>query len=274
VKADRVQLEQVILNLAVNARDAMPGGGTLTLETTNVVLDEPYVLKHTGSKMGPHVLLSISDTGHGMNRETQAHLFEPFFTTKGPGKGTGLGLAMAYGIIKQSGGNIWAISAPGKGTRFEIYLPRMGETPARSSGLIRAVPDGKSRAGSATTVLLVEDEEPVRELTRKFLEEAGYTVLEARSCSEAILLHERNKDAVKLLLTDVVMPKMSGRDLAGILTKAHPGLKVLYMSGYTDNVLGERGIMDTATAFLAKPFTQETLARKVAEVLETGAGAK
>jgi len=273
VKADRVQLEQVILNLAINARDAMPGGGSLKLETANVVLDEAYVRAHTGSKPGEHVLLAITDSGQGMDRDTQAHLFEPFFTTKGPGKGTGLGLAMAYGILKQSGGNIWAVSAPAKGTRFEIYLPRTKEPVSGSSGKMRAVQGTMSQQAAGAkpqptiTILLVEDEQPVRELTRKFLEGSGYAVLEARSCSEAIMLHERHKDAVRMLLTDVVMPKMSGRDLAGILTRAHPGLKVLYMSGYADNVLGDRGMLDQTTAFLPKPFTQEVLARRVQEVL-------
>jgi len=268
VKADRVQLEQMILNLVVNARAAMPGGGTLKLETADVILDEGFVRQHIGSRPGPHVLLAVSDTGKGMDAATQVHLFEPFFTTKGPGEGTGMGLAVVYGIVKQSEGSIWVESAPGKGTRFDIYLPLSGDLAARSSARMQALGIRESAAaGEAATILLVEDEAPVRELTRRFLENSGYNVLEAGSCSEAVLLHERNREKVRLLFTDVVMPKMSGRDLASILTRAHPGLKVLFMSGYAADILRGSGVTEPGVAFLPKPFTQEVLARKVREVL-------
>jgi signal transduction histidine kinase len=268
VKADRVQLEQVILNLVVNARAAMPGGGTLNLETANAVLDEDFVHKHVGSRAGPHVRLAISDTGQGMDAATQAHLFEPFFSTRGPGKGAGMGLAVAYGIVKQSEGSIWVESAPEKGSRFDIYLPLSEDSQGKSSRrMLPAGARGSAAAGEPATILLVEDETPVRELTRRFLEKSGYHVLEAGSCSEAVLLHERNKDKIQLLFTDVVMPKMSGRDLASILTRAHPGLKVLFMSGYAADVLRGSGVTEPGVAFLSKPFSQESLARKVREVL-------
>jgi len=246
----------------------MPGGGTLKLETANANLDEEFVAKHIGSRPGPHVRLSVSDTGQGMDAATQAHLFEPFFTTRGPGEGTGMGLAMAYGIVKQSEGSIWVESAPGKGARFDIYLPLSGGIPAGTSARFPALRFKEAPAAAEpATILLVEDEAPVRELTRRFLEKSGYIVLEAGSCSEAVLLHERNKDKVRLLFTDVVMPKMSGRDLASILTRAHPGLKVLFMSGYAADILRGSGVTEPGVAFLPKPFTQEGLVRKVREVL-------
>ncbi|MCY3023988.1 MAG: response regulator [Planctomycetota bacterium] len=261
-KADRVQLEQVILNLAINARDAMPSGGTLTLETAHVMLAEDFVRNHVGSRPGPHVRLTITDTGCGMAPEVMAHLFEPFYTTKGAGKGTGLGLAMAYGIIKQSGGNIYAMSTPGKGTRFSIFLPHVaGPVP------VPAADSGSMPAQGAGTILLVEDDDSVRKLTRQFLEAGGFTVLEARGASEAIMLHERHKEAIQLLLTDVVMPKMSGRDLAKILLHAHAGLRVLFMSGYTHVAMGQQEGFDPSAALLQKPFTRKALIKKVREVL-------
>jgi signal transduction histidine kinase len=269
-KADRVQIEQVIMNLVVNARDAMPKGGTLTVETANVVLDEAQMRSYIGARAGPHVRLAISDTGCGISTEAQAHLFEPFYTTKEPGKGTGLGLAMVYGIVKQSGGSIWARSALGKGTRFDVYLPCAEEPVAP-----KRADSGTMPVAGPVTVLLVEDEESVRDLARRFLEDAGFTVLEARGGNEALEVHKRYRDVIHVLLTDVVMPKMSGQDLADELTRTRPNLRVLYMSGYARTSLDGKTAkvsqpafsLDPATAFLQKPFTKKKLVNAIREVL-------
>jgi PAS domain S-box-containing protein len=264
VKADPGQIEQVILNLAVNARDAMPKGGKLTIETANVYLDNQYVRRHTAILPGHYVMLAVSDTGCGIDAETQVRMFEPFFTTKEQGKGTGLGLSTVYGIVKQSGGNIWVYSEVGKGTTFKIYLPRIDgvtemnearDTPAE-------LPQGRE------TVLLTEDEEQVRQMIRKILEMNGYHVLEASGGDEALAIYKQHEGQIDLIMTDVVMPQMSGRELAQSLEVLHPGIKVLYMSGYTDDAIVRHGLLDQEIAFLQKPFTPDALMRKVREVLD------
>ncbi|HEX9746995.1 MAG TPA: ATP-binding protein [Methylomirabilota bacterium] len=270
VKADRGQVEQVVMNLAVNARDAMPQGGRLILETANVDLDDEYVRRHVGARPGPHVMLAVADTGAGISHEIQSQIFEPFFTTKEPGKGTGLGLATVYGIVKQSGGYIEVDSEPGRGTTFRIYLPRLDAEPApvdRSVGPAAA-------AGGTETILLVEDEEGVRELARDILRASGYTVLEARNGAEALLLCERHQGPLDMLFTDVVMPRMSGRELAERLAPLRPDLSVLYMSGYTDDAVIRHGVLAAGTAFLQKPFTPAGLVLRVRETLDLTAAAK
>ena len=263
VKADAGQIEQVLLNLAVNASDAMPNGGWLTLATGNVTLDEAYARTHAEVEPGPYVMLSVSDTGHGMTAEVQAHIFEPFFTTKEVGKGTGLGLATVYGIAKQSGGHITVHSEPGHGAAFKLYLPRVEEAPGTAEP---ACPTEITRRGSET-VLLVEDDEPLRTLAREILSIQGYTVLDATSPSEALRLADGHPGPIHLLLTDVVMPQMNGRQVADHLLAARPGLKVVFMSGYTDAAIVEHGVLEPGTHFLQKPFTPDGLSRKVREAL-------
>jgi signal transduction histidine kinase/ActR/RegA family two-component response regulator len=263
VKADRGQVEQVVMNLAVNARDAMPQGGRLILETANVDLDDEYVRRHVGARPGPHVMLAVSDTGTGIPREIQAQIFEPFFTTKEQGKGTGLGLATVYGIVKQSGGYIEVDSEPRQGTTFRIYLPRL-EAAVTVDRSVRPA----AAAGGTETILLVEDEEGVRELARDILRASGYTVLEARNGAEALLLCERHQGPLDMLLTDVVMPRMSGRELAERLAPLRPELSVLYMSGYTDDAVIRHGVLAAGTAFLQKPFTPAALVLRVRETLD------
>src|SRR5437667_1059348 len=265
VKADPGQLEQVVMNLAVNARDAMPNGGKLTLETGNVDLDEAYAADHYPARAGPFVLRAVSDTGIGMNEETQAHMFEPFFTTKEKGKGTGLGLATVYGIIKQSGGFIWVYSEVGHGTTFKLYLPRVEELAERASEPAQAA----ARAARGTeTVLVVEDETPVRSVARQVLERHGYTVLEAPSAEAALDVATRYSGTIHLLLTDVVMPGLNGRELASRLADLRPDARVIFMSGYTDEAVTRHGVLEPGAAYVQKPFTPDAIARRVREVLD------
>ena len=264
VRADAGQIEQVILNLAVNARDAMPKGGTLTIETQDVELDEAYARNHVTVRPGSYVMLAVTDTGEGMSTETKSHLFEPFFTTKGQGKGTGLGLATVYGIVKQSGGYVWVYSELGRGTAFKVYLPRV-------EGTVEAIaargPTSASLRGTEN-VLLVEDDQSVRTLTRILLETNGYTVLDAGGIEEALKIVRDHSGPIQLLLTDVVMPEMGGSDLAARVLALRPETRVIYMSGYTDDVVVRHGLVAEGLSFLQKPFTPEALARKVREVLD------
>ncbi len=264
VKADRGQIEQVILNLAVNSRDAMPLGGKLTLETSNIVLTEADAARHRFVSPGPCVMLQVSDTGTGMDSQVQSHVFEPFFTTKEKGKGTGLGLATVYGIVKQSGGYIWLESEPGKGAKFIICLPRV-EGMVEEETRKPAMP--AMRAVGPRTILLVEDEPSLRKLTRRVLVESGYTVLEAAGAPEAMETARRSDSPIDLLLTDIVMPGMNGHELAAQLSAQRPDMKVLFMSGYTDGAVATHGELKPGIAILRKPFSRDTLAKYVAEVL-------
>ena len=262
VRADAGQIEQAIMNLAVNARDAMADGGRLTIETANVELGEEYTRNHVAVTPGPYVMIAVSDTGCGMDEQTRQHLFEPFFTTKEIGKGTGLGLSTVYGIVKQHGGNIWVYSEPGKGATFKIYLPQViGELQER-----RAPSDFVT--GGSETILLVEDNDAVRDVGRRHLEALGYRVLCAAGAREAEEIAQRHEGRIDLLLTDVVMPDRNGRQLYESLAAHHEGLKVLYMSGYTDNAIVHHGVLDEKTAFLQKPFERAELAAKVRQVLD------
>jgi PAS domain S-box-containing protein len=264
VKADPGEIDQVILNLAVNARDAMPHGGRLTLQTENVNLDEARAAGHYPIRPGQYVLLTVSDTGSGMDAETQKHIFEPFFTTKEQGKGTGLGLATVHGIVHQSGGYIYVYSELGNGSCFKIYLPRVDQVaePAESRQAI------EHHARGTETILVVEDEAMVRDLTLEVLKESGYTVISAERPDDALRICAQNQGPIDLLLTDVVMPGMSGLELAERLKPERPTMKVLYVSGYTADAVARRGMSDPKTAFLQKPFAPGALVRKVREVLE------
>jgi PAS domain S-box-containing protein len=263
VKADASQMEQVILNLCVNARDAMPNGGSITIETSNVTADEVFAAQHLPMQPGRYACLSVSDTGTGMSKEVLSHIFEPFFTTKGPDKGTGLGLSTVYGIVKQSGGHISAYSEPGQGTRFLVYIPATTETVEQSEWDIKKV---ESIRGTET-ILLVEDAEALRALTRKILENCGYTVLEAADPQKAIQVTESYTNKIDLLLTDVVMPHMGGPALAEFLLTKRPEMKVLFMSGYTDEAMTDLGLGRGGAGLLEKPFTMQALAKKIREVL-------
>jgi two-component system, cell cycle sensor histidine kinase and response regulator CckA len=264
VLADPSQLEQIVLNLAVNARDAMPQGGSLTVEIAVVDLDDAYVVSHQGTRPGRYVMLAVSDTGVGMNTGTQARIFEPFFTTKELGKGTGLGLSTVYGIVKQSGGCIWVYSEPGRGATFKVYLPRVEEGAEPATPLVAQA----SPPRGSETILLVEDEEMLRELIEESLATSGYNVLVAKHGAEALGIAGRREGTIHLLLTDTVMPGMGGRELAKHLVEARQGLKVLYMSGYTDDAVVRHGVLAAEVAFLQKPFTPDALARKVRDVLD------
>jgi signal transduction histidine kinase len=265
IKVDPGQIEQVILNLVINARDAMPEGGRLTIETGNAIFDEDYSQVNLGAAPGAHVVLSVTDTGTGMDRDTQAKIFEPFFTTKEKGKGTGLGLSTVFGIVKQSGGHIWVYSEPGKGTTFKVCFPRTAE-PGDSIIPAEDIPMPTPRG--TETILLVEDDAQLRALARTILVRQGYQVLDAPTPTEALALCAGFARDIALLVTDVVMPQMNGRELARKVVEMRPGIKVLYMSGYTDNAIVHNGILDAGVAFLQKPITPVVFARKVRHVLD------
>ena len=262
INFDPTQVDQILVNLVVNARDAMPDGGKLTIETANIHLDEAYCRNHLGFKPGQYVFLGLSDDGVGMDKELQSHLFEPFFTTKEVGEGTGLGLATVYGMIKQNGGFINVYSEPGQGSTFKIYIPSAGEEEQK-------IPETEEvpMAYGAGIVLLVEDEEMVREIAKEILEEIGYTVLDAATPQDAISLCENKDTVIDLLLTDVIMPGMSGKELKKAIEVIRPGIKVLFMSGYTSNVIAHRGVLEQGVHFIQKPFSMKDLAQKVREAI-------
>jgi PAS domain S-box-containing protein len=264
VKADPSQIEQVVLNLVVNARDAMPQGGRLTIETASVELDENYTVQHAVVEPGPYVMLTVTDTGCGMDSKTQARIFEPFFTTKEQGKGTGLGLATVYGVIKQSGGYIWVYSEIDHGTTFKIYLPKI-TAKVEELAAVKTIP---TPAYGSEAILFVEDEQSVRELVREYLSARGYSVLEASDGIQALDIAAAHPGAIQLLITDVVMPRLSGRELASQIATARRDLKVLYISGYTDDSIFRHGVLEGGMEFLQKPFNLRTLAQKIREILD------
>jgi CheY-like chemotaxis protein len=263
IRADRGHIEQVVMNLVVNARDAMPKGGTLTLETANVVLGDDAAGAHHGAPPGRYVTLTVTDTGTGMDRQTLAHVFEPFFTTKERGKGTGLGLAIVFGIVQQSGGTVWLESEVGKGTVVKVYLPRVDD----AVGYVPSLTPSPTLRG-VETVLLVEDDDQVRGVVRGILRRSGYNVLEAANAGEAILQSEKYTSTIHLLLTDVVMPQVSGPELAARLLGARPAMKVLCMSGYTEDSVLTQELVGTDMAYIQKPVTPDALAAKVRSVLD------
>jgi two-component system, cell cycle sensor histidine kinase and response regulator CckA len=263
VEADPGHIEQIVVNLAVNARDAMAKGGKLTIETANVTLDDSYAIWHAEVEPGEYVMLAVSDTGVGMDAETLSHIFEPFFTTKGPDKGTGLGLSTVYGIVRQSGGHIWVYSEPGSGTSVKIYLPRVASEIRRSG----AEPFSPTPQATGEVILLVEDEASVRELVRLMLVELGYTVLEAKDGADALALASSHERHIDVLMTDVIMPGMSGRELANRLLETRSAMKILYMSGYTDAVIDRHDLLGAGVYYIAKPFGSDTLAAKLRRIL-------
>jgi two-component system, cell cycle sensor histidine kinase and response regulator CckA len=267
IKADPNQLEQAIVNLAVNARDAMPSGGQIFLQSANVHLDATYVQTHLGVQPGDYVMIAMTDTGHGMDAETRRRAFEPFFTTKERGKGTGLGLSSVYGMVKQSGGDIWVYSEPGRGTTFKLYFPQVHRAVETS-----VAETERFEPQASATVLVVEDEQAVRELTVRMLQRLGYSVLSAASGREAIEVSNSFSGRISILVTDVVMPEMSGRQVADAVLAARPEVKVLFLSGYTEHTTIHQGI-GSGVNFLAKPFSCETLARKLLEITNNARGA-
>jgi len=264
IRADASQMEQVIMNLAVNARDAMPEGGRLLIETSNAELDSNYNAVHPIVRQGRYILLAVSDTGTGMSAETQARIFEPFFTTKPQGKGTGLGLSTVYGVVKQSGGFIWVYSEVGRGTSFKIYLPRVDQ-PIERAGAVRVATEAPR---GTETIVLAEDEKDVREVAREFLESGGYTVIEARDGTEALKRVEKHDGAIHLLVTDMVMPGMTGQELSAKLLQHRPEIRVLYMSGYSEKAATDSTFGGSAIRLLTKPFSRWALLRAVHEILK------
>ncbi len=260
LRADPAQLEQIVLNLAVNARDAMPNGGRLTIETGRAVFDAAYTAEHFAVNPGDYVMVAVSDTGVGMDRATRAHVFEPFFTTKEHGKGTGLGLATIYGIVRQSGGHIWLYSEPGQGTTFKVYFPLVRDDLSEPE-VVR--PDVE---GGTETILLVEDEAGVRDLAQAILTRKGYTVLAAADPREALAIVDSHQGPIDVLVSDVVMPVLSGPELARRVLLVRPEIKTLFLSGYTEELINSEGRLSGMDAFLSKPFTAEDLARKVGEI--------
>jgi CheY-like chemotaxis protein len=269
IKADPGQMEQVLLNLTLNASDAMPQGGKLTIETQKLKVDQSYALARPPLKAGQYVQLVVTDTGHGMDAATKSRIFEPFFTTKEPGKGTGLGLATVYGVVRQSGGFIWVETSPGKGARFEIYLPLVAEKEEADSH--ERAPARARRGSESETVLIVEDEEEVRALACEFLRSAGYSVLTASDGVEAMEVYDRLGSSIQLLLTDVVMPKMRGTELAQKLKTRLPNLKVVYMSGYLEKDAFSGQILEKENV-LQKPFSRDSLISKIGEAFQSKAG--
>jgi len=266
-RADRGQMEQIIMNLTINARDAMPTGGQLTIEIDTAHLDETYARQHARVRPGRYVVITVSDTGVGMDADTLAHAFEPFFTTKEQGKGTGLGLSTVYGIAEQAGGHVWVYSEPNVGTTFKVYLPEAPE--ARKEDADRD--DPALTLGGSETILLVEDEDSVRELAREVLETRGYHILEAENGVEALRKAAAHEGPIQLLVTDVVMPRMGGGELAERLAGMRPDVKVLFVSGYTDDSIVRHGVRERASAFLQKPFTLEGFVARVRQVLDARA---
>ena len=264
INADPGQIEQILINLAANARDAMPRGGLLSVEVANADLDEQYQVSHPPVISGPYVMFAVSDTGCGIDRKTQNRIFDPFFTTKELGKGTGLGLATVYGIVKQSGGYIWVYSELGKGTAFKVYLPRVEREATRKAV---ADPDRPPQRGTET-ILLAEDSEALREIAREYMESLGYTVLEASSGKEALKRACDFSGEINLLLTDVVMPEMDGAQLAAEIVRQRPGIKILFTSGYTDDAVVRHGVLAPSAAFIQKPYRPKALARKIRDVLD------
>lgn len=266
IYVDPGQIEQIVVNLVINSRDALPTGGRITIETDNVVLDDSYVRTHLGVTPGEFVMIAVSDNGKGMDTETKRRMFEPFFTTKAQGKGTGLGLAAVYGAVKQSNGDIWVYSEPDKGTVFKLYFPRV------TSDAVQEIPsDGEASSGGNEIVLVVEDEESVRTLTVRMLNQLGYKVLTAAEGYEAVEIAKTHSGRIDVLLTDVIMPNMSGKQLADAVLAVHPETSVVFISGYTENTVVHHGVLNPGFEFLPKPFSREALARKLREVLGTKA---
>jgi CheY-like chemotaxis protein len=265
VKADLGQVEQILMNLVVNSRDAMPNGGKILIETSNVDLDETYALQHPGVAPGPYVMLTVSDSGCGMDHQVMSRIFEPFFTTKGPEEGTGLGLSTVYGIVKQSDGHVWVYSEVGRGTTFKIYFPRHEQA---ATSIIQRAADLVTPGGSET-ILVVEDDEPLRRLIVGLLDSSGYNVLDAENAERALEVCSRYPETIDLLLTDVIMPNMSGAVLAAHACQSRPTLKVVYVSGYTGDLIARHGVLSPESTLVEKPFTRNGLLTKIRSVLNS-----